>query len=626
MESNMDTRVIFKERLEHGQVVFFTGAGISFALPAGLPLGKQIIDSITSLIINNADIRQSFPDKLIDSWEKIISQVPMELIWETLVRSTDEGILSALKILESGFPNKDHISIALACERFNVRVIFTLNFDLLHEKAFETYTNLLPISIVTKEDFLNFLNQEKYTHLSNKVYIIHLHNALMSADYKDLITTVSKVGTGLPRYKQLAFKKVLENNDVICAGYSNGDVDTFPVIAGMLRSLFWYKYGIEEELPSSVKKAKDNFGRRFVMVERLPHESGFGEMLCSLDATISSKIEKISEGFSSQKTFTPKERINEMEHILVEHLGTEEDKRTQRSRLFLAILLDELGRRDESLRILQIGISDNKTIYVENMVAGHVAERLGDVTKAIQHFLLAQDNARSEREKYEALLERSSAHLGVWKRFPHKISNLLIWLVNIKKLSNTGFDKIEQRRLWEIGDFAQFIADYLIIPSTIAVWKIKEHLKYAFYLNILDRISLLVLKPARNFFLKLSAKYYFSAIKLAMKLDEDTLPNYTGLSYIRAAEVIAALGKRNQAKYLLGMSKKGEAYYEWTQSQHGFANSTCASAIVSFYAKDFNTSQVLFESAIKQYGSHSAGILKCKIFLFRLLFWQKWLS
>lgn len=619
-------RVILKERLEHGQIVFFTGAGISFALPAGLPLGKQIIDSITSLVINNADIRRLFPKELIDSWEKTISQVPMELIWETLVRSTDEGVLSALKILESGFPNKDHISIALACERFDVRVVFTLNFDLLHEKAFETYTNLLPISIVTKEDFLDFLNQEKYTHLSNKVYIIHLHNALISADYKDLVTTVSKVGTGLPRYKQLVFKKVLENNDVICAGYSNGDVDTFPVIASTLHNLFWYKYGIEEELPSSVKKAKDSFGRRFVMVERLPYESGFGELLCSLDATISSRIEKISEGFSSQKTFTPKERINEMEHILIENLGTAEDKRTQRSRLFLAILLDELGRRDEALRILQIGVTDNKTIYVENMVAGHVAERLGDVTKAIQHFLLAQDNARSEREKYEALLERSSAHLGVWKRSPHKISNLLIWLVNIKKLSNTGFDKIEQRRLWEIGDFAQFVADYLIIPSAIAVWKMKEHLKYAFYFNILDRVSLLILKPTRNFFLKLSAKYYFSAITLAMKLDEDTLPNYTGLSYIRAAEVIAALGKRNQAKYLLGMSKKGEAYYEWTQSQHGFANSTCASAIVSFYAKDFDTSQVLFETAIRQYGSHSAGILKCKIFLFRLLFWRKWFS
>jgi hypothetical protein len=340
----MDMRVILKERLEHGQIVFFTGAGISFALPAGLPLGKQIIDSITSLVINNADIRRLFPKELIDSWEKTISQVPMELIWETLVRSTDEGVLSALKILESGFPNKDHISIALACERFDVRVVFTLNFDLLHEKAFETYTNLLPISIVTKEDFLDFLNQEKYTHLSNKVYIIHLHNALISADYKDLVTTVSKVGTGLPRYKQLVFKKVLENNDVICAGYSNGDVDTFPVIASTLHNLFWYKYGIEEELPSSVKKAKDSFGRRFVMVERLPYESGFGELLCSLDATISSRIEKISEGFSSQKTFTPKERINEMEHILIENLGTAEDKRTQRSRLFLAILLDELGR------------------------------------------------------------------------------------------------------------------------------------------------------------------------------------------------------------------------------------------------------------------------------------------
>jgi hypothetical protein len=449
---------------------------------------------------------------------------------------------------------------------------------------------------------------------------------LSTDDYKELITTVSKVGTGLPRYKRLAFSQFLDSNDIVCAGYSNGDVDTFPIIAGTPQKIFWYKFSLDEEIINSVKMTKEKLQERLVIVDRLHHESGFGELLCSLDQRVFSEFEKAIVNISLQNETKPSDRINEMESILTAYLGETDAQRSQRSRLFLATLLDELGQREDSLQILRLGTighQDKTMIYAENMVAGHVEERLGNIENAIKHFSLAQKNANQEKEKYEARLEKSSANLGAWKRSPYKFSKLFVWLVNIKLLSGTGFDKIEQRRLWEIGDFAHFIADYLMIPSALAVRKIKHYQNYAFFLKTLDHFSLFLFRPIRMFLLKLSAHYYFLAIKLALRLDEDTLPNYTGLAYIRASEVMAALEKKPQAKYLLLMAKKGENFYEWIQSQHGVANATCASAIVSFYSKDYSTAQSLLDLAAKQYGSHAAGVLKCKIYSFRLNFWHK---
>ena len=612
--------------LEHQKLVFFTGAGLSFSSPANLPLGKQIIDSIIKLIIANANINNNFSPDEINQWIKRISHVPMELIWETLVEISSSSILSALKILEDGMPNDDHIAIALACEKYNISIIFTLNFDVLHEEAISKYTNLKPISVITKKDFLNFAQNSKKT--DNMVYVVHLHGAIKSGNYADLITTVTKVGNGLSRYKKLSFLNFLEHNDLICAGYSNGDADTFPLILTTKNMLFWYKFSSSEDVPLRLTNPKKSLDLKLIIIERLIKENGFSELLTSIDGDIRKKMRKLKSNTLKQIVSpTPHKRLEVMEANILKYLGNNNNQRQKTSRLFLAKILDELGKRDASQKILKLAshTSSNRqsVIYMENMLAGHLNERLGNVQKAIKHFSIATQISHNKEKHYSAVLEKASAHLGIWKRSPHKVRHLLIWLYHITRLSDTENDKTEQRRLWEIGDLYHFFADYLMVPSTIVIWKFRKLLKFPVILSNVDKLALFSNKFLRIRLLKCSAHYYLSAIKLAYKLDEDTLPNYTGLALIRAAEVFAALGKNTQAQYLLRLSKEGENFYEWVQSEHGIANVTCAKAIVNFYAGNVNKSNKLLELATKQYGSHHAGVLKSKMFIFRNNYWEK---
>ena len=286
----------------HRKAVFFTGAGISFSAPASLPLGKQISDNIIELMIDEFEIKYSLGHEFPHEWIKSAGNIiPMELLWEILIRVLGDRALAALNILSGGQPNEDHKAIALACEIFNVDTIFTLNFDLLQEEAISKYTGLVCRSIVKGTDFEDF--QRKSKTLTNTIWVIHLHDVIGERNYDNLATTISKVGTSLPRYKKLPFADAVLGKDIICAGYSNGDIDAFPILAANGRKLLWYLYsGV---LPDQVQILK-NAGKVSV-IPKDDSEHGFADLLASIAPILKLRLESSSSERTTRTRGRPKQ-------------------------------------------------------------------------------------------------------------------------------------------------------------------------------------------------------------------------------------------------------------------------------------------------------------------------------
>jgi len=615
-----NVRIKIIESLKKGNLCFFTGAGMSISPPASLPLGMQIIDAIVDLLLEKSELL-AYPN--IKQWVKgLSSNIPMELLWEVLVRVAGNDILDALSILEGGMPNKDHTTIALLCSKYKIKTIFTLNFDTLHEKAISLYTSREARSICTPKDFEEFNN---LSDDANIIWVVHLHNILKSGEYSKLATTVSKVGTGLPRYKAIPFIDSIKSNDIICAGYSNGDIDTFPLLAETQNILYWYHH--TGNLPPTVEKYSQQPNNKLEVVERENGEKGFWNVLSGLDREIEQQIHAIGID-DTWDSSVHTQKINSLINKLKNNLGQTDTEITKACRLAVSILCDELGNRDYAQQILKLNLSQidkRQTInYAESMLAGHLNERLGNISSAITMFSKAKVSAPTSLNLQEAELEYISAKLGAWKRNPLKIHLLINWLISIRKLSKTKYIKVAQRVFWELGDLSHYIAEFLLIPSSLFIFvsKGKLSIQQTKVVSALDNIAIIIFRKLRKRLFVLAAYYYGRMLKLSMKAAEDEIPGYTSLALVRFCESLAGSGKLRQAKYALSFLKKGERFYEWVKSEHGKANTTCAKGVVEFYDKNFTEALNILQNAQKEYGSHYAGVLKTMFYIFRVENWK----
>ncbi len=602
---------------------FFTGAGISCSPPSCLPLGKQITESILNLLLSKSNLLNN---ESINSYILSNSKTfPMELIWEVLIRVTGVAVLESLNILIGDQPNKDHIAIAMTCSENNIDTILTLNFDILQEKAINLFTGKKARSVATKEEFIDYT--QKSSKINDTIWVVHLHDIIKPGNYQNLAATVSKVGIALPNYKSLPFSRILESRDVICAGYSNGDIDTFPILSETRRQLFWYLH--EGPLSPAVLENKNKMDGRLIIIERKSDENSFSELLMDLFPNLGHKInETINLAEVPNCSTNNVLLLNELENNLVNYLGSTPDEIRSSSQLILAILCDELGHRDMAKTILLINHCEKETRlvnnYARNMLEGHLIERLGDVNHSIKYYSQAKKYASSDDKFQTALLEQASAKLGAWKRNPLKIFFLSDWSSIVRRLRKSKSTAICLRANWELGDFFQHIADYFLIPSSMFLFLSKGKLSKTSkpFLSILDKLSLFFLNGIRRHLFRISASHYSDALKISLWGSFDELPSYTSLALIRLTEVLAASGNLRQAKYSLNKLEKGEKFYRWILSEHGRANAICAKGIFEYYSANFKESIELLETAKKEYGSHFSGILKSEIYIFRIYYWK----
>ena len=612
------TREIFKNSVKSG-IFFFTGAGISFSPPSNLPLGNQVIDLILQTLLSKSHLGNDISVNEYILW--ISRKIPMELLWEILVRVVGKRILEILCLFEGDQPNADHIAISLICEKFNINTIFTLNFDSLQEKAIRIFTSKKALSVSTIRDFKRYISNSKKN--TDSIWVIHLHNLVKPGNFRDLAITINDVGIGLPRYKSLALISNINEKDVICAGYSNGDIDTFPILNKTNKLLLWYLH--EGTIPESVLQCKRKLKDKFILIKRNKDENGFSDLLSNIEPSIKLLLKSV-------KTSPPANHSNldymfQIQKGIEQYLGKGEDEIKNASSLILAILCDELGNRKLAKNIItSIDFNNEKRLvikYALKMLEGHLNERLGNVIIAKKCFHYARENAYSKIKLQESEIELASANLGLWKRKPWKLLCLLKWYLIIRKLDHSNYPGIKMRAFWEKGDFNQHIADYLIFPSSRIISLHRKSLSKTLMkiLSNLDKISILIFNGLRRYLFRLSANYYKDILRISRSNLTEIYPNYFSLALIRLPEVLAGSGNIQQAKKALRVVEKGENFYRWIQSEHGQANVLCAKGIYYFYSKNLKKSKILLNQAKKKYGSHLSGIIKTEIYNYRIENW-----
>lgn len=110
--------------LKDKNISVFTGAGIS--LGSGLPLASELIKYI---LLNISDISSLILDKPL-------SYLPFEGYIEQMITDANDETIMRMFTEDSLCPNENHKLLASLYKDGAINRIFTVNFDILHEKAF----------------------------------------------------------------------------------------------------------------------------------------------------------------------------------------------------------------------------------------------------------------------------------------------------------------------------------------------------------------------------------------------------------------------------------------------------------------------------------------------------------
>ncbi|MCW5874566.1 MAG: SIR2 family protein [Anaerolineales bacterium] len=610
--------------LKKGNLVVLTGAGISHSWPSGLPLAGQISSALVSLLVNQAHLSNdlSFVQLKI---EKLIAKIPMELLWESLAEGVGEKVLEALKVLDTDQPNMDHFAIVAAYKKLDL-VIATLNFDLLHEKAIKDLRHVKANSVSSAEEFETFLRGHR-----TRPHVLHIHGSFSSFD--TLVSTVGSVGMGLASHKKQALMTLFESHDILCAGYSDNDSDLLPLLGKLQKQLFWYQFS--GDLPKGIKYVQRKLGDRFILVKRSANEATFAEKLARLDPSIRSQLQKVKfkEVKNIQQTDVWTERASRIAGSVYKNFPSSAKGRVAMSRFVLAKLFDEIGEREYALKLLSaakgVGWRNSQFQYRSYMRGGHALERLGDknsLISAVKSYSEAKRINASSKMKLDAELALSSAQLGLWKRYPWRLIDLLQWSHSARKLLYTRHSALKQRAYWEFGDWYHFLGEYLVVPSAVLARLFKIELSgegnLLRLLSVIDKAVLFLLMPIRRELLKRAFFFYASGVRLGFRTLKDDVPAFTALGIVRMVEVLAALGRIQQAAFFAkNFVSRSHALFSWAKSSHGNGVTVCSEGVRLFYAGKLSTSVAKLKRARTLFGTHGSGIVKVDVFLYRVKYW-----
>jgi tetratricopeptide (TPR) repeat protein len=200
-----------------GNLIIFCGAGISInsGLPAAIPLLDEVL---TCLEVDLED-----KDKLIRSdWTLAM---PFEMFFETFLENTNDHQM--LDIFKDGSPSTNHLLIS-KCHQFKLlNEVYTTNFDLLIEKAFES----------NKEELLVFKNEESFAEIDDpslKCKLIKVHGSIDNIEsIRTTLSTITKKSLTTEREKIIdrIFGTSDANKRILILGYSCSDIfDIVPKI------------------------------------------------------------------------------------------------------------------------------------------------------------------------------------------------------------------------------------------------------------------------------------------------------------------------------------------------------------------------------------------------------------
>ncbi|QHT68684.1 tetratricopeptide repeat protein [Rhodocytophaga rosea] len=199
------------------KLVIFCGAGISInsGLPAAIPLLNQILEHL------EVDLEDK--EKLIKpDWTLAM---PFEMFFEIFLENSKD--FQILDVFKDGKPSTNHWFI-LKCHQHNLmNEIYTTNFDLLIEKAFE----------INKTDLLVFKNEKSFPAIdiaSVKCRLVKVHGSIDDIEsIRTTLTTITNKNLTKERGKVLdnIFSTKEVDRRILILGYSCSDIfDIVPKI------------------------------------------------------------------------------------------------------------------------------------------------------------------------------------------------------------------------------------------------------------------------------------------------------------------------------------------------------------------------------------------------------------
>lgn len=212
--TNLESVITQFIKLSDGKhISVFTGAGISFN--SGLPLASRLVEYILSNLTNNGS----------DIIKEPLSYLPFEGYIEQMIIDSNNDTIMQMFTEKSLCPNKNHRFIARLHKIGAINRIYTVNFDILHEKAFDEL-NIRCNKISRDKD----LTSDSY--LNDSINLIKLHGC--GTDIESMKFVLSSVTARENRtQREYLTKKIFGNPDeiIIICGYSASDnFDIVPAI------------------------------------------------------------------------------------------------------------------------------------------------------------------------------------------------------------------------------------------------------------------------------------------------------------------------------------------------------------------------------------------------------------
>lgn len=414
-----DTELAFvnlTQSLLSNRLIFFLGAGLSREYPSLLPLAMNsslpgLRELLAEMLITgvNIDLRESICEDL--------NKLTLEHILDQCARILGEDALDYLDILDSSKltskPNYRHYALALLAKQGFCPYFLTVNFDTLLEQAFDEFD----VALVVPEEFDDeeLAYKRAMKNLNNRNYIFKLHGTI---DKKaNLLTTVEKIANGLPGYKQALLQRMCSEYDIFFIGYSNNDLDTFPLIKRVAsdHKVFWYEH---TDIPSRPIRTFLLTRRHQVLVANLDRILQIIlERLSISDEPIFSRIgiSSLAEIQASELEDTQRRK----DEIL--HFSSEFNKRFISPEATALILSNTVGVDKADLRRNLFDSIDRKHL-TPNLLYSYFAElaeanyNVGALTSAIENRKIALGHLRSARFSpsyaFRTLLEQESRLRG----------------------------------------------------------------------------------------------------------------------------------------------------------------------------------------------------------------------
>ena len=227
------------EVIKQGKVALFIGSGVSIDPPSRLPAGKPLKETPVKGLIARHPPNE---EKLV--LENVIANLSLEAVYGIIHEEIGDQLITAMKMAlddERLEPNKIHRFVAKALSLGNV--IVTTNYDTLIERAYSQEKDLE--ICYDEETFKGFINNFKE---GEGRWLLKLHGSFRvrkKDTSKSIVTTLDRIGRGLPPKTEEALRLILKRLPLIFWGYGCGDLDiVYPVLAQQEseKEIYWIKH------------------------------------------------------------------------------------------------------------------------------------------------------------------------------------------------------------------------------------------------------------------------------------------------------------------------------------------------------------------------------------------------